>query len=82
MKTLKPSYSETEYDFYYSEKHDESTQTYNRLRWSSEEKIRDTFINGKKYTEMIEKGGTPVTNHFGDLELVYSGKSKNITFGS
>lgn len=82
MKTLKPSYSETEYDFYYSEKHYGVIQTYNRLRLSSEEKKKDTFINGKKYTEMIRKGEIPATNYFGDLELVYSGKSKNITFGT
>ena len=69
-------YKNGEFDFYYSKKHDDYIAELNKI---STERKKDAFIDGVKYTEMIKKGGKPMTNHFGDLELVYSGTSKNIT---
>ena len=67
----------SKYDFYYSKKHR------NYLIEMAElfpfDSLKQNYVNGLKYTEMIEKGHKPVTNHFGDLQMVFSGSDYVIT---
>ena len=54
-------------DFYYSKK-----AHYRRIKIYGK-KCRLPKINGFVYTECISCGSEPLTNHFGDLVLVFSG---------
>jgi len=66
------------YDFYYSKRHDEH-MTSMIDKFIGMPVIKDCFVNGIKYTEMIQSGKTPVTKkNFGeDLQLVYSGNHED-----
>lgn len=58
------------YDFYYSEDHEIHLQDcYKALG----KRHHENFINGNRYTEMVEHGRTPVTSHFKDLKKVFTG---------
>lgn len=60
------------YDFYYSQSHDKHL---NMVRCEINDDMPDVFVNGIKYTEMIDSGKEPMSKeNFGhDLKKVYSG---------
>lgn len=63
------------YDYYYSEQHEAHMKvTYEMIG----EKYFDTFIDGKKYTEMIRQGEKPMSEHFKDIKKVYTGTEETI----
>ena len=63
------------YDFYYSEQHEAHMKaTYEMMG----EKYFDTFIDGKKYTEMIKQGETPMTAHFPDIRKIHTGNDETV----
>lgn len=61
-------------DFYYSQKHWEHMH---KIALNSFNSIADGIcynrFDGKLFTEQIEHGKTPVTDHFGDLVLIGTG---------
>jgi hypothetical protein len=58
------------YDYYYSAQHEAHMKaTYMMMG----EKYPETFIDGKKYTEMTKQGETPMTAHFPDIKKVHTG---------
>lgn len=67
--------TEQEYDFYFSAKHKEVQV---RIKDRRGRKYITTFFKGKEYTEMIEKGKTPITNWAGDLVKLGTGTVKDI----
>lgn len=67
--------NKTEYDFYYSAKHEVANK---RSAIERGEKYVTTYFKGKKYTEMISKGRTPVTNWQGDLIKLGTGTISDI----
>jgi len=51
-------------DYYYSAKHEKHLKT---VYESYHDVYEDCFVNGVKYTEMIDKGKTPLTHEFDDI---------------
>ena len=67
------------YNFYFSPKYYAHRRRLNSER-IGEEQIKDAYVNGELYTEMIDARYTPSTNKFGDLKKVFSGSEYKITF--
>ena len=54
------------YDYYFSAKFKE----FMKRNYTHKE----SFINGIEYTEMVEQGMLPITEHYGDLVKVHTGE--------
>ena len=63
------------YDYYYSKKCEDDMKA---SRAIMNKKYFNTFINGIKYTEMIEQGKEPMTAHYPDIKKIYTGKHENV----
>lgn len=63
-----------EYDFHYS-----PTDLY-ILKNNKFINYVETLFKGQVYTEMIRKGETPFTAHYGDLVKLGTGTTKDITY--
>lgn len=63
------------YDFYYSEQHEA------HMKATCENMGKEyfhTFIDGKKYAEMIIQGKTPRTSHFSDIKKIHTGSDEKV----
>ena len=67
------------YDFYYSAKHEKLLKQ--QQRENGGQKYEPSFYRGKVYTEMMERGKTPVTSHFNDLVHLGTGTDSDISYG-
>jgi hypothetical protein len=60
------------YDYYYSKQYED------HMKAILGEEYCDTFIEGKKYTEMTKQGEKPMTAHFPDIKKIHTGSNKNL----